>query len=117
VPLWTAARVAGGPARLRGMTTDGSTVAVPAAQVRGLGATLVQVAGDAEDAGARLACAVPVAPALRAAVDDFLAAHRAAAGALAGELRWLGATVAAVADSWEALDTALLGAAGRPVPR
>jgi hypothetical protein len=99
------------------MTSDGSTIAVPAAEVRALGVTLAQLAGDAEDAGARLAAAPPVGPALQAAVDDFLTCHRTAAAALAGELRWLGGAVSAVADSWEALDAALVGPAGRAVPR
>lgn len=95
------------------MTTDGSTIAVPAAEVRLLGATLAQLAGDADDAGLRLAPGRAVGPRLQAAAEDFLTCHRTAAGALAGELRWLGATVAAVADSWEALDGSLLGAVGR----
>jgi hypothetical protein len=99
------------------MTTDGSTIAVPAAEVRALGATLAQLAGDADDAGRRLAQGRSVGPRLQAAVEDFLACHRTATGALAGELRWLGATVGAVADSWEGLDATLLGAAGRRVAR
>lgn len=99
------------------MTTDGSTIAVPAAEVRALGAALAQLAGDADDAGSRLAAGAVVGPRLQAAVEDFFACHRTAAGALAGELRWLGATVGAVAGSWEALDGTLLGAAERPVAR
>jgi hypothetical protein len=99
------------------MTTDGSTISVPAAAVRVLGVTLAQLAGDADDAGGRLAPGRALGPRLQAAVEDFLICHRTAAGALAGELRWLGAAVGAVADSWEALDATLLGAAGRPVAR
>lgn len=99
------------------MTTDGSTIAVPASEVRALGATLAQLAGDADDAGTRLAPGHAVGPRLQAAVEDFLTCHRTATGALAGELRWLGATVGAVADSWEALDGSLLGTAGRAVAR
>ena len=53
-------------------------------------------------------------PALQAAVDAFLESHRAAGRALAGELAWLGDTVAAVADSWLRLDGALLAPHGRP---
>jgi len=99
------------------MTTDGSTLVVPAAEVRALGATLGQLAGDADDAGARLARAPAVGPRLQAAVEEFLACHRTAAAAVAGELRWLGTTVRAVAGSWETLDRTLLGAAGRPQAR
>lgn len=99
------------------MTTDGDMIAVPAAEVHALGVTLGQLAGDAEDAAARFVAGRPVGPRLQAAVEDFLTCHRTAARALAGELRWLGATVGAVADSWEALDAPLLGAAGRQVPR
>lgn len=99
------------------MSTDGTRIAVPPAEVRALGATLAQLAGDADDAGVRFAAVPRVGPGLQAAVDDFLACHRTAAAALAGELRWMGATVTAVAASWEALDGGLLGTAGRPVPR
>jgi hypothetical protein len=98
-------------------STDAGTIAVPAAEVRALGVVLGQLAGDADDAGARLTPEPGVGPSLRAAVEDFLACHRTAAAALAGELRWLGSAVTAVAASWEALDGALLGPGGRAEPR
>jgi hypothetical protein len=50
---------------------------------------------------------------LQSAVEAFLDGHRTAGRALAGELAWLGATVAAVADSWLALDRALLASRDR----
>ncbi|MPR00153.1 hypothetical protein GB931_19980 [Modestobacter sp. I12A-02628] len=54
---------------------------------------------------------------LQAAVEEFTAGARAAAGALAGELGWLGDTVAGVADSWLGLDGSLLPARGTALPR
>ena len=50
---------------------------------------------------------------LQPAVDAFLDCHRTAGLALAGELRWLGSTIAAVADSWVRLDGALVAPAAR----
>ena len=52
-------------------------------------------------------------PLQRAAVEAFLDSHRMAGRALAGELQWLGDTVAAVADSWLAFDGTVLAASGR----
>jgi hypothetical protein len=45
-------------------------------------------------------------------VDAFVDSHRAAGRAIAGELTWLGDTVAGVADSWLRLDGSLLGRHG-----
>jgi hypothetical protein len=101
------------------MTTDGPGIRVPVAEVRALGAALGAQAGEADGVAAVLAGAPSPGPALRAAAEDLLGCQRAAAGALAGELRWLGATITAVAASWERLDTGLLGpvSSGRAVPR
>ena len=75
--------------------------------------TLRGAAADAEEIGARLDRAGDVGEALQPAVEAFLDSHRTAGRALAGELAWLGATVAAVADSWLALDRGLLASRGR----
>jgi hypothetical protein len=99
------------------MTTDGATIQVPPGEIRALGAALAAQGEEAAGVAGRLDAAAPVGRALQAAAEDFLACHRAAASALAGELHWLGRTVAAVADSWEGLDAALLVRPGRPVPR
>lgn len=99
------------------MTTDGATIRVPPEHVRALGAALTGQGEEASRVAQQLAAAPDVGRALRAAVEDFLACSRTAAGALAGELHWLGVTVAAVADSWEGLDAALLRGAGEAVPR
>jgi hypothetical protein len=92
------------------------TIEVPAAEVYALGATLRGQAEEAADAATRFAGPAPVGGPLQPAVDGFLECHRTAVRALAGELDWLGRTVAAVADSWLALDGSLLtprGQAGR----
>ena len=99
------------------MTTDGATIRVPPQQSRALAAALTAQGHEAAGVAGRLAGAPSPGPALRAAVEDFLACHRAAADALAGELRWLGGTLASVADSWEGLDARLLGPRGAAVPR
>ena len=75
--------------------------------------TLRGAAGDAEEIAARLHGAGDVGDDLQPAVEAFLDSHRTAGRALAGELAWLGATVAAVADSWVALDRGLLASPGR----
>lgn len=54
---------------------------------------------------------------LQPAVEAFLAAQRTGAEALAGELGWLGSTVAAVTESWLRLDGSLLAPRGRVTPR
>jgi hypothetical protein len=89
------------------------SIEMPAAEVHALAGTLREAAGNAEEIGPRLDRAGNVGHALQPAVEAFLDSHRAAGRALAGELAWLGATVAAVADSWLALDRALLASRGR----
>ena len=84
------------------------SIEMPAAEVYRLANVLRGAAGDAEEIGAQLRDSPPVGPALRAAVEHFLDSHRAAGVAFAGELAWLGDTVAAVADSWLHLDGAVL---------
>ncbi|MCW2740442.1 MAG: hypothetical protein JWR45_864 [Blastococcus sp.] len=88
------------------------SIEMPAAEVRELAAVLRGSASDAEEIGMRLHHAPPAGP-LHAPVGAFLQSHRAAGRALAGELLWLGTTVAAVADSWLGLDAALLPPHGR----
>ncbi len=89
---------------------------MPAAEVYALGHALTAQAETAEEARGRLAGAAATGSGLEVAVEEFLDCHRIGAGALAGELRGLGATIAAVADSWRGLDEVLLAARGR-VPR
>jgi hypothetical protein len=90
------------------------TIEMPADEVYALAAALRGEADTAEEAVARLPHGAEGAgPDLEAAAEEFLDCHRVGAGALAGELRWLGGTVAAVADSWLGLDEVLLAARGR----
>jgi hypothetical protein len=89
------------------------SIEMPAAEVHAMAGTLRGAAADAEEIGARLDRAGDVGDALQPAVEAFLDSHRTAGRALAGELAWLGATVAAVADSWLALDRGLLASRGR----
>jgi|tagenome__1003787_1003787.scaffolds.fasta_scaffold19923557_2 hypothetical protein len=85
------------------------SIEMPAAEVYRLANTLRGAVGDAEEIGARLRGTPEVAPGvLQTAVDAFLESHRAVGRVLAGELAWLGDTVAGVADSWLRLDGALL---------
>lgn len=88
---------------------------MPAAEVYALAHALVGQADTADEARGRLAGlgAPGSGGGLAAAVEEFLDCHRIAAGALAGELRGLGGTVAGVADSWLGLDEVLLAARGR----
>jgi hypothetical protein len=86
---------------------------MPAAEVYGLANTLRNAVPDVEEIGVRLRGTPQVGPGLQATVESFLESHRAAARALAGELAWLGDTVAAVADSWRHLDSSLLAPHGQ----
>ena len=86
---------------------------MPAAEVHALAGTLREAAGRAEEIAPFLDDAGDVGGTLQPAVEAFLDSHRTAGRALAGELGWLGATVAAVADSWLALDRGLLASGGR----
>ena len=89
------------------------SIELPSAEVRALAGTLRGAAGSAEEIAARLDRAGNVGDVLQPAVEAFLDGHRVAGRALAGELAWLGDTVSAVAESWLALDRALLGSRGR----
>jgi hypothetical protein len=89
------------------------SIEMRALEVHALAATLRDVAGEADLIGVRLAGAPAVGGTLQPAVEAFLDCHRTAGLALAGELRWLGSTVAAVADSWVRLDGSLVAPAAR----
>jgi hypothetical protein len=89
------------------------SIEMPAAEVHALAGTLRAAAAHAEEIAPRLHGAGAVGDALQPAAEAFLDAHRTTGRALAGELGWLAATVAAVADSWLALDRGLLAARGR----
>ena len=93
------------------------SIEVPAAEVRALAAILRGQSASAEEVAARLRGVGDVGGRLQSAVEAFLETHRTAARALAGELQWLGSTVAAVADSWVDLDAALLDGDRRVTPR
>ena len=84
-----------------------------ALEVHALAGTLRDTAGEADLIGVRLAGARAVGGPLQPAVEGFLDCSRTAGLALAGELRWLGSTIAAVADSWLRLDGVLVSPAGR----
>ncbi len=89
------------------------SIEMPAAEVYRLANTLRGAVGDAEEIGVRLRETPDVGSDLRTAVESFLESHRAAGRALAGELAWLGDTVASVADSWLRLDGSLVPSHGR----
>lgn len=101
---------------LRRMTTDGATIEVPLEQVRALAGTLRAQGDEAAGVAGRLTGGA-AGGVLRAAVEAFLDCQRAAARALAGELHWLGSTVAGVADAWARLDAEMLPSAARGGPR
>ncbi len=103
IVLWTAPRRAG----RRGHTAPVS-IEIPVQQVRELGRSLTGMAGNVDEARARLVDDGDVDGPLRAPVELFLDLHRTLATALAGELCWLGRTVVGIADAWEQLDAALL---------
>ena len=81
---------------------------MPVERVRALGRSLEDAAATVDDARVRLVDEGDVDGPLRTPVDLFLDRHRTLATALRGELRWLGPTVAGIADAWEQLDAALL---------
>jgi hypothetical protein len=95
---------------------DGA-VEITVAEVLALAARVGAQAGLAGEVATRLAALPAVGGPLQPALSSFLTCHRTAAHALAGELDRLGATVAAVAASWAALDGSLLALPGRPAPR
>jgi hypothetical protein len=84
------------------------SIEVPVAEVHALALSLQASAGNAHQIGVRLAGDRTVDGDLQAAIDAFLEAQRMTGAALAGELRWLGETIHAVADSWLLLDGALV---------
>ncbi len=90
---------------------------MPAEEVRALGRLLRGRADAAEEVRVRLADDGDVDGTLRSPVSRFLADRAMVAAALAEELRRLGATVTAVADSWVQLDAALLPSEASGPPR
>lgn len=93
------------------------TIEVPPAELYRLAAALRGAGEGADELAGRLVDTAAVGAALQEAVDGLLESHRAAATALGGELRWLAATIAGVADSWCRLDGVLLPPRGRRLPR
>ena len=98
--------------RLRPMTIE-----VPSAQLYALADALRAQGDEADEGAARLAAAPEVTGPLAGAAGAFVEAHRVAGAAVAGELRWLGGTLAAVADSWLGLDGSMPARPGVAVPR
>jgi hypothetical protein len=90
------------------------SIQMPALEVYALADALRNCAAEADEARHRLAASADIGGPLQSSVEAFLESHRTAGQALAGELRWLGQTVTAVADSWLALDAALLARVRRP---
>ena len=84
------------------------SIEMPAAEVHALAASLRRSADDASQIGVRLAGDRLVGGELQPAVEAFLDAQRMTGTVLAGELQWLGATIAGVADSWLRLDGVLV---------
>jgi hypothetical protein len=82
------------------------------AEVSALAQALTGQAETADEARTRLVGADGLGD-LQTAGEEFLDCHRVGAGALAGELRLLGATVAGAVDSWLRLDAVLLASRGR----
>jgi hypothetical protein len=102
------------PDRLPGVS---DVIEVPPAEVYALAGRLGDQSGLAAEVAARLGTPPAVGGPLQPALVEFLFCHRTAAHALAGELDWLGSTLAAVVDSWLGLDRGVLGSTGRAVPR
>ena len=88
------------------------SIQMPASEVYALANSLRATVGTAEEVTARLHQAGDVG-ALQTAAEAFLDSHRMTGRALAGELQWLGDTVAAVADSWLGFDGTVLASYGR----
>ena len=85
------------------------SIEMPAAEVHRLADTLRAAGRAAEQIGTGPGAPPDLGePSLQAAAEAFLESHQAAGRAFAGELRRLGDTVAAVADSWLRLDGTLL---------
>ena len=94
-------------------TLPGMSIEMRALEVHALAATVRDAAGEADWIGVRLAGPAPVGGSLQPAVEVFLDCHRTVGLALAGELRWLGSTIAGVADSWVRLDGSLVAPRAR----
>ena len=88
---------------------------MPAVEVHALADGLRDRAAEADEAQLWLAGPADVGAPLQSEVEAFLLSHRTAGQAMAGELRRLGTTIAAVADSWLALDRSLLARTDGPV--
>jgi hypothetical protein len=88
------------------------SIELPTAEVYALADALRARAGTAREARVRLGVAASAGGPLEPAVEEFLVCSRMLTDALAGELEWLGVTVAGVADSWVALDASLLARRG-----
>ena len=84
------------------------SIEMPAVEVHALADGLRDRAAEADEARRRLAGPADVGGPLQSVVEAFLLGHRTAGQAMAGELRRPGSTIAAVADSWLALDASLL---------
>jgi hypothetical protein len=93
------------------------SIEVPPDELYALADRLRAQGAEAAEVTDRLRGVPGVGGPLGPGADAFLLAHRVAADALAGELRWLGSAVTAVADSWLGLDGSVLGAPNHPVPR
>jgi hypothetical protein len=93
------------------------TIDVPAAELYALADALRAQGEEAGEVTGRLSGVPSVGGPLQPVVDAFLDAHRTGATALAGELQWLGSTVAEVADSWLGLDGTMLAPRSRIVPQ
>jgi hypothetical protein len=116
--LWTPDRVAarglallvdGAPVvRSSAARLPGMSIEMPAAEVHALAASLLRSSDDADQIGVRLSRPASVGGDLEPAVHAFLDGQRATGQALAGELRWLGATIAGVADAWLRLDAVMV---------
>ena len=106
-----------GAATLPGVSDANGGIDVPPSEVYALAGRLRDQAGFVGEIAGRLGRAPAVGGPLQGALVEFFFCHRTAARALAGELDWLGSTIAAVVDSWLGLDRGLLPSAGRAVPR
>ncbi len=97
-------------------TLPGMSIEIQALEVHALAATLRDTAGEADWVWVGLADPPPVGGPLQSAAEAFVDSSRTAGRALAGELRWLGSTIAAAADSWTSLDAVVVPPAGRLRP-
>lgn len=95
------------------MSNRGTTIEVRAQELYALADVLRRSSRIGEEVAARLRDTPVVGGGLQGAVAGFLESHRTAGRALTGELEWLAATVATVAESWLGLDRELLADGGR----